>query len=150
MIIVIIINTNDDDDDEDDECPLQCEHRIVNSVFHTEVGSGIGRSQTQKFWMCGIRFGCCILTGWWGAGLAVSMMTSSNGNIIRVTGPLWGKFTGDRWIPLTKPVTGSFDVFFDLCLDNLLSKQSWRRWFETPSCALWRPCNVRNCLNTKP
>ena len=30
------------------------------------------------------------------------MMTPSNGNIFRVTGPLWGEFTGDRWIPLTK------------------------------------------------
>ena len=30
------------------------------------------------------------------------MMTSSNGNIFRVTGPLWGESTGDRWIPLTK------------------------------------------------
>ena len=30
------------------------------------------------------------------------MMTSSNGNIFRVTGPLWGEFTGHRWIPLTK------------------------------------------------
>ena len=29
------------------------------------------------------------------------MMTSSNGNIFRVTGPLCGKFTGHRWIPLT-------------------------------------------------
>ena len=31
-----------------------------------------------------------------------SMMTSSNGNIFRVTGPLCGEFTGHRWIPLTK------------------------------------------------
>ena len=30
------------------------------------------------------------------------MMTSSNGNIFRVTGPLWRKFPGHRWIPLTK------------------------------------------------
>ena len=30
-----------------------------------------------------------------------SMMTSSNGNIFRVTGPLCGEFTGHRWIPLT-------------------------------------------------
>ena len=29
-------------------------------------------------------------------------MTSSNGNICHVTGPLWGEFTGHRWIPLTK------------------------------------------------
>ena len=30
------------------------------------------------------------------------MMKSSNGNIVRVTGPLWGESTGDWWIPLTK------------------------------------------------
>ena len=30
------------------------------------------------------------------------MMTSSNQNIFRVTGPLWGKSIGHRWIPLTK------------------------------------------------
>ena len=30
------------------------------------------------------------------------MMTSSNGNIFHVTGPLCGKFTGHRWIPRTK------------------------------------------------
>ena len=29
-------------------------------------------------------------------------MTSSNGNIFRVTGPLCGEFTGHRWIPITK------------------------------------------------
>ena len=31
-----------------------------------------------------------------------NMMTSSNGNIFCVTGPLWGESTGHRWIPLTK------------------------------------------------
>ena len=30
------------------------------------------------------------------------MMTSSNGNIFHVTGPLCGEFTGDRWLPHTK------------------------------------------------
>ena len=30
------------------------------------------------------------------------MMTSPNGNTSRVTGPLYGKFTGSRWIPHTK------------------------------------------------
>ena len=29
-------------------------------------------------------------------------MTSSNGNIFRATGPLWGESTGHRGIPLTK------------------------------------------------
>ena len=30
------------------------------------------------------------------------MMTSSNGNIFRVTGRLCGEFNGDRWISRTK------------------------------------------------
>ena len=30
------------------------------------------------------------------------MMTSSNGNIFRITDPLWGESTGQRRIPLTK------------------------------------------------
>ena len=30
------------------------------------------------------------------------MMTSSNGNIFRVTGSLCGEFTSHQWIPLTK------------------------------------------------
>ena len=34
--------------------------------------------------------------------LSLLMMTSSNGNILRATGPLWGESTDDRWIPLTK------------------------------------------------
>ena len=29
-------------------------------------------------------------------------MTLPNGNIFRITGPLWEEFTGRRWIPLTK------------------------------------------------
>ena len=63
-------------------------------------------------------------------------MTSSNGNIFRVTGPLCGEF------PSQRPVTRSFDVFVDLSLNKLLSKQSRRRWFETSSRSLWRHCNA--------
>ena len=37
-----------------------------------------------------------------GEGERVQMMTSSNGNVFRVTGPLCGEFTGPRWIPHTK------------------------------------------------
>ena len=40
-----------------------------------------------------------------------SMMTSSNGNIFRVTGPLCGEFTGHWWIPLTKPSMWYQSVF---------------------------------------
>ena len=37
-----------------------------------------------------------------GANSNTYMMTSSNGNTFRVTGPLCGEFTGHRWIPRTK------------------------------------------------
>ena len=65
-----------------------------------------------------------------------TMMTSSNGNIFRVTGHLCGEFTGDR------PVTRSFDVFFDLRPNKQLSKQWWGWWFEMPSWSAWRHCNA--------
>ena len=81
------------------------------------------------------------------------MMTSSNGNFFRVTDTLCGEF------PSQRPVTSSFDIFFDLSLNKRLSKQSWGWWFETPLRSLWRHCDVmlylryrlpyqvaRNCL----
>ena len=70
-----------------------------------------------------------------------NMMTSSNGNIFRVTGFLCGEFTGPGEYSTKRPVTRSFDVFFDMRLDKRLSKQSWGWWFETQSCPLWRQCN---------
>ena len=71
-----------------------------------------------------------------------SMMTSSNGNIFRVTGPLCGEFTGPGEFPTQRPVTQSFDVFFDLRLNKRLSKQPWGWWFDTPSWSLWRHCDA--------
>ena len=44
-------------------------------------------------------------------------------------------------IPAQRPVTRSFDVFFDLRLNKRLSKQSWGWWCETPSHPLWRHCD---------
>ena len=58
------------------------------------------------------------------------MMTSSNGNIFRITGHLCGEFTGPREFPAQRPVTQSFDVFFDLRMNKRLSKQSWGWLFE--------------------
>ena len=43
-------------------------------------------------------------------------MSSSNGNIFRVTGHFYGEFTGHRWIPAQRPVTRGFDILFDLRL----------------------------------
>ena len=70
--------------------------------------------------------------------IVIAMMTSSNGNIFRVTDHLCGKFTGPR---SQRPVTRSFDVFFDLRPNKRLSVQSRGWWFETPSRPLWRHCN---------
>ena len=38
------------------------------------------------------------------------MMTSSNGNIFRVTGHLCGEFTGPRWIPHTKACDADWET----------------------------------------
>ena len=70
------------------------------------------------------------------------MMTSSNGNIFRVTGHLCGEFTGPGEFPTQRPVTRGFDVFFDLHPNKRLSKKWWGWWFETPSYPLWRHRNV--------
>ena len=80
---------------------------------------------------------------WLISPFAPNMMTSSNGNIFRVTGPLCGEFIVPGEFPALKPVTRSFDAFFDLCLNKQLSEQSWGWWFETPPCPLWRLRNGR-------
>ena len=70
------------------------------------------------------------------------MMTSSNGNIFRVTGYFCGNLPITCEFPAQRPVTRSFDVFFDLRPNKHLSKQ-WRCWwFETSSHLLWRHSNV--------
>ena len=50
--------------------------------------------------------------------------------------PVPGKF------PTQRPVTRSFDVYFDLSPNKRLSKQSLGWWFETLSPPLWRHRNV--------
>ena len=59
------------------------------------------------------------------------MMTSSNRNLSSVT----VEFPAQRSV-------GSFDVFFDLRLNERLIKQSWGWWLETPSRPLWRHSNA--------
>ena len=49
--------------------------------------------------------------------------------------PVAGEFLAQR------PVTRSFDVFFDLRPNKRLSKQSRGYWSETPSSSLWRHRN---------
>ena len=49
--------------------------------------------------------------------------------------PVSGEF------PAQRPVTWSFDIFFDLCLNKQLSNQSWSWWFEMLACPSWGQCN---------
>ena len=69
------------------------------------------------------------------------MMTSSNGNIFRVTSLLWGEFIGQWWIPITTASDVELWCFLWSTPAKQLSKQSWGWWFEMPSCSLWCHCN---------
>ena len=69
------------------------------------------------------------------------MLTSANGKKIRVI--YWSferRMTGE--FPSQRPVTRSFDAFFDLRVNKRLSKQWRRRRFEAPSRSLWRQCRT--------
>ena len=70
-----------------------------------------------------------------------SMKTSSNENIFRITGPLWGESTGHRWITLTK---ASDAVLW--CYLWCLPEQTVEQTIETPEIwdammSIWRHCN---------
>ena len=71
--------------------------------------------QGQSFWITDTLWGESAGPRWfpWQRDSNI-MMTSSNGNIFRVTGPLCGEFTGPGEFPAQRPVTWSFDVYFDL------------------------------------
>ena len=57
-----------------------------------------------------------------------------------------GNSPGTGEFPAQRPVTWSFEVFFDLRPNKRVSKQSWGWWSETPSSSLWRYHN-ETCLN---
>ena len=80
-----------------------------------------------------------------------TMMTSSNRNIFRVTGPLCGEFTGHRRIPITKAsgVLMELWCFLWFVPEVRLSKQSRRRWLETSSRSLRLHCDAYHLLGTK-
>ena len=83
----------------------------------------------------------CLL---WGGPLF--KMTSSNENIFRVTGHVWGEFPGHRWIPRTKASDAELWCSLWSASDKPLGKQSCGWWFETLSRPLWRHCSVRFVL----
>ena len=69
------------------------------------------------------------------------MMTTSNGNIFRVKGPLCGKFTGPRWIPRTKASDAELWCFLWSASEQMIDYTSRCRWFGTPSRSSWCHCN---------
>ena len=70
-----------------------------------------------------------ITSTWWRHQMETfsALLTLCAGN-----SPVTGEF------PAQRPMTRSFNVFFDLRLNKRLSKQSWGWWFETLLCPLWR------------
>ena len=68
------------------------------------------------------------------------MMTSSNGNIFSITGPLCRQSTDHRWIPLTMDSEAELWPYLWYSSEPSLSKQSRCKWFR-PSCSSWRHCN---------
>ena len=77
-------------------------------------------------------------------------MTSSNGNRFRVTGRLWEKSTGHRWIPLTKASEAKL-----WCFVWSVPEQTFEQTIETA--VIWdviitslinslRPSNVYTCV----
>ena len=99
---------------------------VISAVFANSLAPSCARD-LQPQW-------------WWNSDPI--MMTSSNGNIFRVTGPLCE-------FPSQSPVTRSFDVLFHPCLNKRLNKQSWGWWFETPSRSVWRHCNDKCVGSTR-
>ena len=101
---------------------LRISHQIL---FQSEI--------SHNSFVPNIHFSCPIILQ--------AMMTSSNGNIFRVTssGHLCREFTGPRWIPRTKASDAELWCFLwsNLRLNQRLSKQSWGLWFETLPRPLW-------------
>ena len=71
----------------------------------------------------------------------VPMITSWNGNFVRIIGPLCGKFTGDRWILLTKASDSGFAVLSLICARTNGWVNNRDTGNLTPSRSLWRHCN---------
>ena len=73
-----------------------------------------------------------IVTAWWCHQIETfsALLALCAGN-----SPVTGEF------PSQRPVTLTFNIFFGLHLNKLLSKRLRRQWFEMPLCLLWRHCN---------
>ena len=93
---------------------------------------------------------CWLFPIWWPKGQShISEIGSKmlwyhddveNGNLFHVIGLFAGNSPATGEFSAQRPVTPSFDVFYDLRLNKRLSKQSWSWWLERPSRPLWSHC----------
>ena len=105
--------------------------KLLTRILWTEMSFVISKTFTN-YWSVGI--------SWWRHQMETfsALLAICAGN-----SPVTGEF------PAQRPVTRSFDVFFDLRLNKRLSKHSQGWWFETLSRPLWRHRNVWNILQKK-
>ena len=106
------------------------EARIVFILFVYEVEHAWPETSYIKAWFLDIRplwiKRFCVIAAdtWWRHQIekksALLVLCAENS-------PVTGEF------PTQRPLTRSFDVFFDLRLNKRLSKHSRDRWYETPS-----------------
>ena len=91
------------------------------------------------WWISWLLIGRVVLTGYnW---FLLCMITSPIETIPALLALCAGNSPVTSEFPSQRPVTQSFDVFFDLHLNKRLSKQSSQRWFETPAHSLCCHCN---------
>ena len=103
--------------------------------FHPMSNDAI-KSHKCSFQKCSRNESISFWLAWWRHQMETfsALLTLCAGN-----SPVPGEF------PAQRPVTRSFDIFFDLRLNKRLSKQTLGWWFETFSCSLW---SYRTGLNS--
>ena len=109
------------------------------SLYSTEIISGIqnisGELLSARETMMASLYTALCYNGMW-PYMPLNASTHydvNNGNNFRVTGHLCGNSPVTGEFPAQRPVTRSFDVFFDLRLNKRLSKQWWGLWLKTRS-----------------
>ena len=124
----------------------RCQSRIIVKILFRELSNDMKRFvSTHIAYICirikvtGWSLSYFLLNGytaivstWWRHQMETffALLAICAGN-----SPVPGEF------PTQRPVTRSFDVYFDLRLNKRLCKQSWGWWFETLLCPLWRHSN---------
>ena len=107
---------------------------IINQPFAADVSGPSWTSSPPKFSECDKRYKWLYPPTWWRHQMEIisALLAICAGN-----SPVTGEF------PPQRPVTRSFDVYFDLRPNERLSKQWWGWWFETLSRSLWRHRNEK-------